>query len=74
MAEQKKNDEKKYVAPQDAQEHGYSGYSPGADEDLTLAAQVGGTANVADTPTSVTEQKQAAAEQKSTTTRKSSGS
>lgn len=69
MAEQKKTDDqqKKYVAPQDAQEHGYSGYSPGADEDLSLAAQVGGTANVTDTPKSVTDQK-------STTTRKTSGS
>lgn len=67
MAEQKKDNEKKFVAPQDAQEHGYSGYSPGADEDLTLAGQVGATANVADTPKSV-------AEQKPTTTRKTSGS
>lgn len=67
MAEQKKTDDRKSVAPLDGTEHGYIGYSPGAGEDLTLEGQVGGTANVADTPTSVTEQK-------TSTTRKSSGS
>lgn len=48
----------KYVSIEDAPEHGYYGYAPGADEDHSVAAVTkdlpgpSGTATVDDTPTS----------------------
>lgn len=42
----------KYVPLEDAHEHGYYGYAPGADEDHSVAAVTGGTANVNDVPKS----------------------
>lgn len=57
MAEQNSDPEKKYVSVDEAEQHGYIGYSPGAEkgEDLTLAAQTdtGQTAKTTDTPKSV---------------------
>lgn len=48
------NTEPKVVAPKDGTDHGYIGYKPRTESNdaFTVAGVTGGTANVADKPTS----------------------
>jgi hypothetical protein len=47
--------ESRVVAPEDGTEHGYIGYKPRTEPNdaFTVAGVTGGTANVADTPSSI---------------------